>query len=117
MNYKLANCIKKTFICLLSVILSTVFFNAKAISTSQAQDNLEDWNYYQNWTYDGALCCLDSSDAILDSRIEEIVYITDTGSKYHRSTCHYLNDSKHPITLSDAKANGYTACKVCHPHD
>lgn len=43
------------------------------------------------------------------------VYITDTGSKYHRSGCRYLSKSCHAISLSSAKASGYTACKVCKP--
>lgn len=43
------------------------------------------------------------------------VYITDTGGKYHRSGCRYLKKSKHAISLSDAKAQGYTPCKVCKP--
>jgi hypothetical protein len=43
------------------------------------------------------------------------VYITDTGSKYHTGDCRYLRKSKHPISLSDAKAQGYGPCKVCHP--
>lgn len=43
------------------------------------------------------------------------VYITKTGEKYHRSNCRYLKKSKISISLSDAKKNGYTACKVCKP--
>lgn len=35
------------------------------------------------------------------------VYITRTGSKYHRGTCRYLSKSKIPISLADAKASGY----------
>ena len=46
---------------------------------------------------------------------DPIVYITDTGKKYHTSGCRYLNDSKKAVKLSWAKANGYTACGVCHP--
>jgi competence protein ComEC len=46
---------------------------------------------------------------------EQTVYITKTGKKYHRATCRYLSKSKIPITLKDAKANGYTACSVCKP--
>lgn len=41
------------------------------------------------------------------------VYITRTGEKYHRSGCRYLSNSKIPISLSNAKASGYTACSVC----
>ncbi|MCI1966846.1 MAG: MBL fold metallo-hydrolase [Oscillospiraceae bacterium] len=43
------------------------------------------------------------------------VYITDTGSKYHRDGCRYLKKSKHPISLKDAKAQGYGPCSRCNP--
>lgn len=43
------------------------------------------------------------------------VYITDTGAKYHTSSCQHLRRSKHAISLRDAKAQGYDACKVCKP--
>jgi hypothetical protein len=46
---------------------------------------------------------------------EEIVYITRTGSKYHRASCRYLSKSMIPISLKDAKARGYTPCSVCQP--
>jgi hypothetical protein len=45
----------------------------------------------------------------------QTVYVTRTGKKYHRDGCRYLASSKIPISLRDAKAKGYTACKVCHP--
>jgi hypothetical protein len=45
----------------------------------------------------------------------QTVYITRTGKKYHRDGCRYLAASKTAISLKDAKAKGYTACKVCHP--
>jgi hypothetical protein len=45
----------------------------------------------------------------------QTVYVTRTGKKYHRDGCRYLALSKIPISLKDAKANGYTPCKVCHP--
>ena len=43
------------------------------------------------------------------------VYITKTGKKYHRDGCRYLRQSRIPVTLKDAKANGYTPCSVCRP--
>ncbi len=43
------------------------------------------------------------------------VYVTRTGKKYHRDGCRYLAASKSAISLKDAKAKGYTACKVCRP--
>ena len=43
------------------------------------------------------------------------VYITDYGEKYHTSTCQYLYDSKHSISLSRAVERGYKPCSVCNP--
>lgn len=44
---------------------------------------------------------------------EELVFITETGSKYHRDGCKYLGESKKSITLSEAVALGYEPGKVC----
>lgn len=44
----------------------------------------------------------------------EVVYVTDTGSKYHRSWCSYLK-SKNPITKEKAISQGYSACSRCNP--
>ena len=43
------------------------------------------------------------------------VYITKTGSKYHRGSCGYLSRSKIPISKSSAISQGYTACSRCNP--
>lgn len=43
------------------------------------------------------------------------VYITRTGERYHRGNCQHLSRSKYPVSLKDAKARGYTPCKVCRP--
>lgn len=45
----------------------------------------------------------------------ETVYVTKTGTKYHRADCQYLHKSKIPMPLREAKAQGYEACKVCKP--
>lgn len=50
-----------------------------------------------------------------EEKKETIVYITRTGSKYHRAGCRYLSRSQIPISLSDAKSNGYDPCSVCNP--
>lgn len=49
-----------------------------------------------------------------DKSIETTVYVTKTGSKYHRSSCRYLKKSKIPISLSEAKKS-YSPCSVCNP--
>ncbi len=43
----------------------------------------------------------------------QTVYITNTGSKYHRYGCRYLHSSCIKTSLSKAKNAGYTACSVC----
>lgn len=58
-----------------------------------------------------------SEDPVVEEDPEpqvEIVYITDTGSKYHRGSCRHLKNSKHEISLDAAKAQGYTACGTCY---
>lgn len=44
-----------------------------------------------------------------------IVYVTDSGEKYHRASCRYLRNSKNAIDLEDAKNRGYGRCSACKP--
>ncbi len=50
-----------------------------------------------------------------DTQSSKTVYITNTGNKYHDEGCRTLKGSKIPISLEDAKAQGYEPCGVCHP--
>lgn len=43
------------------------------------------------------------------------VYITVSGSKYHKKGCSYLSKSAIPVSIIEAKEEGYTACSRCHP--
>ena len=47
--------------------------------------------------------------------IEDPVFITLTGDKYHQSDCSYLNDSNIIISRLSALERGYTPCSVCDP--
>ena len=47
--------------------------------------------------------------------VQETVYITKTGSKYHKENCHYLKKSKIKTTKAEAKDAGHSACSVCRP--
>ncbi|MGH9870226.1 MAG: thermonuclease family protein [Candidatus Polarisedimenticolia bacterium] len=56
-----------------------------------------------------------SSTSVADSsNASEIVFITRTGTKYHRAGCRYLAKSSIPIGLKDA-ASRYGTCSVCAP--
>lgn len=43
-----------------------------------------------------------------------IVYVTNTGKKYHKSSCSYLKKSKIQMNLSEAQSQGYTPCSRCY---
>lgn len=47
--------------------------------------------------------------------VEQTVHITKTGEKYHSAGCQYLRKSDIPISLSNAKNQGYTPCSKCSP--
>ena len=49
------------------------------------------------------------------SSTNDIVYITETGTKYHRIGCRYLEESCIPIARDEAKKRDLTPCKVCDP--
>ena len=46
---------------------------------------------------------------------ETIVYITETGAKYHRDGCRHLRESQIETTCADAIRKGYTPCGICEP--
>ena len=53
-------------------------------------------------------------EPVYQEPVEETVYVTNSGSKYHRDGCRYLEKSKIPISLSDAQAR-YERCSKCNP--
>lgn len=46
---------------------------------------------------------------------ETLVHVTESGSRYHRAGCQYLNDSDREITLAEARNQGLEPCKKCNP--
>lgn len=45
----------------------------------------------------------------------ETVFVTSTGKKYHKDGCTHLKKSKIPISIQEAKAQGYEPCSICYP--
>ncbi len=43
------------------------------------------------------------------------VHVTKTGKKYHSAGCQYLSKSDIPISLEEAKSQGYEPCSKCNP--
>ena len=56
------------------------------------------------------LCTLLPIGALAD----QMVYITDTGIKYHKYGCRYLSESGYAVTLNYAVRCGYKPCSICH---
>ena len=42
-----------------------------------------------------------------------IVFVTNTGTKYHKQGCQYLALSSHQIEKQEAINKGYSPCSVC----
>lgn len=60
-------------------------------------------------------CGGDKAEANTNQQTSAAVYITNSGTKYHKDGCQFLSKSKKPIALDKAKAKGYTACSKCNP--
>lgn len=89
-----------------------VFYDRMTGRMVYGWQNIDGQSYYFD-EYTGALSTGGSSS---DESHISTVYVTSGGSKYHRSSCPTLSRSN-PIAMSlaDAIAQGYTACKVCKP--
>lgn len=49
--------------------------------------------------------------------LQQTVYVTKSGTKYHRVNCGYLKNTDLAITVEQALANGYSPCSICNPPD
>ena len=45
---------------------------------------------------------------------EQSVWVSQSDKLYHKSGCQFLDKKKHQLPLSQAKAEGYTACSRCY---
>ena len=59
--------------------------------------------------------CSHEKPKLLINDHDTIIYITNHDTKYHRYKCKYLDYSKIPITLEQAKERGLSPCPICKP--
>ncbi|MEK6299523.1 MAG: thermonuclease family protein [Acidobacteriota bacterium] len=45
---------------------------------------------------------------------EQMVFVSGGDRMYHKPGCEFLDKKKHPVPLSQAKSEGYTACSRCY---
>jgi hypothetical protein len=63
-----------------------------------------------------AIClCIAIACTTNKNTADTVVYITNTGNKYHTSICRYLGKSSLPISLMDACNGPYGPCSDCDP--
>jgi endonuclease YncB( thermonuclease family) len=72
-----------------------------------------DWRHNPTNQTDSNSSSQNTSATEKASNNDTVVYITETGSKYHNYGCRYLKSSI-PIKLSEASTR-YTPCSVCKP--
>lgn len=87
---------------------------------SNYESNIDYHNETNEYKYDYDANNYDSFyyndlDESIEDPVEIIVYITNTGEKYHSYDCRYLSQSCHSIELEEAQYQGYTPCSVCNP--
>ena len=60
------------------------------------------------------ISCIYEEEIVSDSEnLGTMVYVTDTGTKYHEYGCRYLRKSCNEIEFENAKNRGYKPCKIC----
>ena len=55
-----------------------------------------------------------NTDSTNNPENSEMVWVGDSGTKYHNEGCRTLKGKGHQITLQQALAEGREPCKVCH---
>ena len=48
--------------------------------------------------------------------LAQTVYKTPSGEKYHTSTCRFVKNVSHAISISEAKGKGLSPCSQCNPN-
>lgn len=96
--------------------------NSEIIGQIPQGENVEIWEIVDNF---GAVLygdiegwinlayCKPGENPNPTAEVSDTVYVTDTGSKYHKESCSYLK-SKNPMSLDEAKRRGYEPCSRCY---
>ncbi len=98
------------FLCM--ALVSSFIYIGISSKPAETKDN----DSY-NAGYSAGLSDAQSGDGSTNGALSDttVVYITRSGSKYHTKDCSYLRGSSIPISLSEAKSEGYGPCSRCHP--
>jgi micrococcal nuclease len=73
------------------------------------------WDYRHGTTTSSTESAQPTPKVAPEAQKDVTVYITRTGTKYHKAGCTYLRRSSIPISKKDAIARGFTPCSRCNP--
>lgn len=91
------------------------YAEAQAANIPSYSGGYNDYGYENDYNYQSSYG--GSYDAGYQAPTEgqgETVYVGSTGNKYHRQSCRTLKNGAFPMSLSQAMAEGRTACKICY---
>lgn len=57
----------------------------------------------------------DTQEASDDADAQQTVYVSESGAKYHREDCRYVDEDSHALEESAAQDAGYEPCGTCKP--
>lgn len=64
-------------------------------------------------TFAVSVCVTETGRAdTTSSSVTDSVYITESGTKYHKSTCEYVQETGRPVALTDVRAS-HAPCRKC----
>jgi micrococcal nuclease len=61
------------------------------------------------------LACIPGHTERADPPPALVVYVTNSGNRYHTESCSSLRRSRIAVTLADAVRSGYDPCSICNP--
>jgi methylphosphotriester-DNA--protein-cysteine methyltransferase len=62
-----------------------------------------------------AVLLLFAAATVFSASADTVVYVTKTGTKYHKGSCSSLSKSKIETSLGSAVSRGYAPCSRCKP--
>jgi hypothetical protein len=101
--------------CLLAMVTISVFPHSGGLDSSGGHYNRKTGEYHYHRAPAPPPTTTTIAPPAQSQSIENIVYITKTGEKFHAAGCRYLANSKIPIERSAAVSRGFGPCSVCRP--
>jgi len=97
--------LKTIFLCIVIFLIGFTIPHITAVQNTTANDVAEPI-HIQTQT---------AADAQTDEKVTETVYVTSSGTKYHRSDCRYIKEKNCNVYTREEAKTKYAPCSVCKP--